>query len=190
MGLVTKTISKVTPTGSVDTYGNPSYNIECTDGTTGLWKGKKLAFWIIGKETTFNLEEKVGKSGRAYNNFSIPKEDRPTYTAANSSSGTYKKEKSPEEKNYSRRITALNAAISFKQHILVDKSIKDVQESCVSFLETKENSINAQAALKCAEKFLESDVFRNAILNKGTDEDRINLFIKQANRFYENIEMI
>jgi hypothetical protein len=187
--LVKKVIQSMTPTGRTDEKGNSSYNIKCVDGTSGLWNGKKLEFWKIGEEVEFELEEKISeKSGKPWNKFSIPKQDN-GYRGGGQRSQP-KAEKSYEEKQYSKRITALNVAITIFSKMLMEITVKDIMEKLVEYLETKGNTINAQASLKCAEKFLDSELFLNAVMKKTGDENRINYIISQANKFYQNIETI
>lgn len=61
-------VTKVTKFDKTDSYGNTSFTIEFENGDKGYYTSKSAdqKKFVVGEETQYHIEEKVGKNGKSY----------------------------------------------------------------------------------------------------------------------------
>jgi len=74
--IVKKVVKSINNDGSArkDNYGNYSFIIDFDNGDGGFYNSKSedQTKFVVGKEAEYNIEEKVGTSGKKYNKITLP----------------------------------------------------------------------------------------------------------------------
>lgn len=70
-------VTKITKMDKKDSYGNTSFVIELSNGDSGFYvsKNEDQKVFIVGQESEYLIEEKIGGTGKKYNKITVKKED-------------------------------------------------------------------------------------------------------------------
>lgn len=73
--------TKITRMEKKDSYGNTSFLLEFKNGDKGYYtsKDENQTKFIVGQESEYNIEEKVGSSGKPYFKISLPQINKPSF---------------------------------------------------------------------------------------------------------------
>ncbi len=68
-------VTKITKMDKKDNYGNTSFVIELENGDKGFYvsKNEEQKNFVVGQESTYEIEEKEGKEGKKYCKITMPK---------------------------------------------------------------------------------------------------------------------
>lgn len=70
-------VTKVTKLDKQDSFGNTTYVIEFDNLDKGFYTSKSAEQnkFVVGKEVEYEIEQKVGKTGKEYFKITLPKQD-------------------------------------------------------------------------------------------------------------------
>jgi hypothetical protein len=72
-------VTKVTRMDKKDSYGNTSFIVEMENGDKGFYTSKTedQKRFVVGQESEYNIEKKVGNAGKEYFKITIPNDGVP-----------------------------------------------------------------------------------------------------------------
>lgn len=75
MKAVTSTVLKM---DDKDSYGNTTFKVTLDNGDAGFYtsKNENQTYFVKGKEVEYNIEKKIGKSGKEYAKITLPQSDK------------------------------------------------------------------------------------------------------------------